>query len=103
MIIFLFQNINLMHYNQAAHQIDLMNWFMGPINEIQGYWDNFNHPYIEVEDSAVAIVKFKNGGLGSVLVSNSQNPASTPRFMSMEQAALPQAFKPMEAPCLLPA
>jgi len=60
--------------NQAAHQIDLMNWFMGPIDEIQGYWDNFNHPYIEVEDSAVAVVKFKNGGLGSVLASNSQKP-----------------------------
>jgi len=60
--------------NQAPHQIDLMNWFMGPIDEIQGYWDNFNHPYIDVEDSAVAVLKFKNGGLGSVLVSNSQNP-----------------------------
>jgi len=60
--------------NQAAHQIDLMNWFMGPIAEIQGYWDNFNHPYIEVEDSAVAVLKFKNGGLGSMLVSNSQKP-----------------------------
>jgi predicted dehydrogenase len=60
--------------NQAPHQIDLMNWFMGPIAEIQGYYDNFNHPYIEVEDSAVAVVKFKNGGMGSVLVSNSQKP-----------------------------
>ena len=60
--------------NQAAHQIDLMNWFMGPIAEIKGYWDNFNHPYIEVEDSAVSVLKFKNGGLGSVLVSNSQKP-----------------------------
>jgi predicted dehydrogenase len=60
--------------NQAPHQIDLMNWFMGPIQEIQGYWDNVNHPYIEVDDSAVAAVKFKNGGMGSVLVSNSQKP-----------------------------
>jgi len=60
--------------NQAAHQIDLMNWFMGPIDEIQGYWANFNHPYIEVEDSAVAILKFKSGGFGSVLTSNSQKP-----------------------------
>jgi predicted dehydrogenase len=60
--------------NQAAHQIDLMNWFMGPIDEIQGYLGNFNHPYIEVEDSAVAVLKFKNGGLGSVLASNSQKP-----------------------------
>ena len=60
--------------NQAPHQIDLMLWYMGPFGEIQGFWDNFNHPYIEVEDSAVAAVRFKNGGLGSVLVSNSQNP-----------------------------
>ena len=60
--------------NQAAHQIDLMNWFMGPIEEIKGYWANFNHPYIEVEDSAVAVVKFSGSGLGSVLASNSQKP-----------------------------
>jgi predicted dehydrogenase len=60
--------------NQAAHQIDLMYWLMGPAAEIKGYWDNFNHPYIEVEDSAAAVVKFRNGGLGSVLASNSQKP-----------------------------
>jgi predicted dehydrogenase len=60
--------------NQAPHQIDLMHWFMGPFAEVRGFWDNFNHPYIEVEDSAVAAVRFKNGGFGSVLVSNSQNP-----------------------------
>ena len=60
--------------NQAPHQIDLLQWYMGPFAEINGYWDNFNHPYIEVDDSAVAAIRFKNGGLGSVLVSNSQKP-----------------------------
>jgi predicted dehydrogenase len=60
--------------NQAPHQIDLMHWFMGPHEEVRGFWDKFNHPYIEVEDSAVAAIRFKNGGIGSVLVSNSQNP-----------------------------
>lgn len=60
--------------NQAPHQIDLMHWFMGPHEDIFGFWDNFNHPYIEVEDSAVAAIRFKNGGIGSVLVSNSQKP-----------------------------
>ena len=38
-------------------------------------WKNLNHPYIEVEDTAVAVVKFKSGGVGSIVVSNSQNPA----------------------------
>ncbi|HEY5585025.1 MAG TPA: Gfo/Idh/MocA family oxidoreductase [Ruminiclostridium sp.] len=61
--------------NQAPHQIDLLQWFMGPIDELFGYWSNLNHPYIEVEDTAVAIIKFKNGGLGNIIVSNSQNPA----------------------------
>jgi predicted dehydrogenase len=60
--------------NQAPHQIDLLHWFMGPHEEISGFWDNFNHPYIEVEDSAVASVRFRSGGIASVLVSNSQKP-----------------------------
>jgi predicted dehydrogenase len=51
-----------------------MQWFMGPIDELYGVWDNVNHPFIEVEDSAVAIVRFRGGGLGSIVVSNSQKP-----------------------------
>jgi len=60
--------------NQAPHQLDLLQWFMGPIDELFGYWDNLNHPYIEVEDTAVAVIRFKNGALGSVILSNSQMP-----------------------------
>jgi predicted dehydrogenase len=60
--------------NQAPHQLDLLQWFMGPIDELVAYWDNLNHPYIEVEDTAIAISRFKNGGLGSIVVSNSQKP-----------------------------
>ena len=61
--------------NQAPHQLDLLQWFMGPIEELFGYWSNQNHPYIEVEDTALAVIKFKNGALGNIIVSNSQNPA----------------------------
>ena len=60
--------------NQSPHQIDLLQWFMGPIDELFGYWDNLNHPYIEVEDTALAVLRFKNGALGSIVVSNSQKP-----------------------------
>jgi UDP-N-acetyl-2-amino-2-deoxyglucuronate dehydrogenase len=59
---------------QTIHQIDLFQWFMGPAAELFGYWDNLNHPYIEVEDTAIAVVRFKNGGMGTILVSNSQKP-----------------------------
>jgi UDP-N-acetyl-2-amino-2-deoxyglucuronate dehydrogenase len=59
---------------QTTHQLDLFQWFMGPIREVFGYWDNINHPYIEVEDSAVAVVRFASGAMGTILVSNSQQP-----------------------------
>jgi len=60
--------------NQTIHQLDLLVWMMGPIEELFGYWDNFNHPYIEVDDTAIAVMRFKSGAIGRVLVSNSQNP-----------------------------
>jgi predicted dehydrogenase len=60
--------------NQAPHQLDLLLWYMGEIAEVSGYWANLNHPQIEVEDTAVAIVRFASGALGSIVLSNSQNP-----------------------------
>jgi predicted dehydrogenase len=60
--------------NQAVHQIDLFQWLMGPIDELSGYRANLNHPYIEVEDTALAMLRFRNGALGMILLSNSQKP-----------------------------
>lgn len=61
--------------NQSIHQLDILCWFMdSDIDEIYGTWENFNHPFIEVEDTAAIIVKFKSGAIATVLVSNSQNP-----------------------------
>ena len=65
--------------NQSPHQLDLLTWYMGEIDEVFGYWANLNHPYIEVEDTAIAVVRFKGGGLGNIVVSNSQNPALNAR------------------------
>lgn len=60
--------------NQTIHQLDLLQWLMGPIEDLFGYWDNLNHPTIEVEDTAVAVLRYKSGALGQFLVSNSQKP-----------------------------
>ena len=61
--------------NQAPHQLDLLQWYMGgEIEECYGVWSNMNHPYLEVEDTANAILKFKNGAVGNIIVSNSQKP-----------------------------
>jgi UDP-N-acetyl-2-amino-2-deoxyglucuronate dehydrogenase len=60
--------------NQSPHQLDMLQWFMGPIEEITGYWANLNHPTIEVDDTAVACIRFRSGALGSIITSVSQRP-----------------------------
>lgn len=60
--------------NQASHQLDLLHWFLGPVKEVYAQWDNINHPYIEVDDTAVATVRFASGAMASILISNSQKP-----------------------------
>jgi UDP-N-acetyl-2-amino-2-deoxyglucuronate dehydrogenase len=62
--------------NQSPHMLDMLQWFMGvgEIDEITGCWANLNHPFIEVEDTALAMIRFKNGGVGSIVASLSQRP-----------------------------
>jgi predicted dehydrogenase len=60
--------------SQAPHYLDLLSWFMGPAAELHAYWDNYNHPGIEVDDTVIASVRFKSGGMGSIVLSNSQRP-----------------------------
>jgi predicted dehydrogenase len=60
--------------NQAPHHLDLLRWLMGPVDEVFGYHDNFNHPFIEVEDTAVAVIRFRSGALGTLVLSNAQDP-----------------------------
>lgn len=60
--------------NQSPHMLDLLQWFVGDIEEITGCWSNLTHPYVEVEDTALAMIRFKNGALGSIVASLSQKP-----------------------------
>jgi UDP-N-acetyl-2-amino-2-deoxyglucuronate dehydrogenase len=60
--------------NQSPHHIDILQWLMGPVVEVTGYWANLNHPTVEVEDTATAVLRFASGGLASVVVSLCQKP-----------------------------
>ena len=60
--------------NQAPHNIDFLLWYMGPAEEIFGYWANLNHPYVEIEDNAVAVIKFRSGALGILKGTVSMHP-----------------------------
>src|SRR5205807_5052769 len=41
---------------------------------------NVNHPTVEVDDTAVASIRFKNGGLGSIATTISTKPGITARI-----------------------
>lgn len=53
--------------NQCIHGIDLLRWMMGDeIEEIYGTTRQQFHPYLEAEDVGMAVVKFKNGSIGTI-------------------------------------
>jgi predicted dehydrogenase len=60
--------------NQAVHQLDLLSWFLGRAREVDGWTANLNHPEIEVEDTAIAAVRFESGALATITASNAQRP-----------------------------
>ena len=52
--------------NQSIHAIDLLQWFMGPVESVKAYTQTLGHERIEVEDVATAVLKFRNGALGVI-------------------------------------
>ena len=52
--------------NQSIHFIDLLQWLMGPVKEVYGASGILGHQGIEVEDTAVAVVKYGNGAIGVI-------------------------------------
>ena len=60
--------------NQSIHNIDLLLYLNGDPAEVFAYTSISTHTGIEVEDNAVAVVKFKNGSLGTIEASTSCAP-----------------------------
>ena len=52
--------------NQSVHQIDLLGWYMGEVDRVQGQIGVFNHE-IESEDLGMAMLRFKSGAVGTIL------------------------------------
>ena len=53
--------------NQCIHGIDLLRWMMGDeIEEVYGQTRQQFHHYLEAEDVGMAVIKFKNGAIGTV-------------------------------------
>lgn len=52
--------------NQSIHYVDLLQYIMGPVEEVSARSAALAHERIEVEDIAVATVKFHSGALGVI-------------------------------------
>jgi predicted dehydrogenase len=65
--------------NQAIHMIDMLLWMVGVPNEVYGRWATLKHgEYIDVEDTACAVIGFENGALATL--------AATTTLESIEKA-----------------
>ena len=60
--------------NQAIHNVDLLLWMMGDATHVSGFIATLAHERIEVEDTAVACLRFKNGALGVIQATTSVHP-----------------------------
>ncbi len=63
--------------NQSIHYVDLLQYLVGPVEEVFGYCKTMAHK-IEVEDLVVGSLKFKNGAIGLV----ESTTAAYPGFFS---------------------
>lgn len=60
--------------NQAIHNVDLLLWMMGDPTHVAGFAATLAHERIEVEDTAVAVLRFKGGALGVIQATTSVHP-----------------------------
>ncbi len=66
--------------NQAIHSVDLLLWLAGPVVEVSAMTATRAHERIEVEDVAVATLRFANGALGTIEASTATFPGSLKRI-----------------------
>jgi predicted dehydrogenase len=66
--------------NQAIHSVDLLLWYMGQPVEVTAHTTMLAHERIEVEDVAVATIKFASGALGVIEASTAVFPGELKRI-----------------------
>ena len=61
--------------NQAVHGVDLLQYYMGEPVSVNAYCETLSHD-IKVEDTAVAVLRFKSGALGVIEGTTNVYPGS---------------------------
>jgi UDP-N-acetyl-2-amino-2-deoxyglucuronate dehydrogenase len=60
-------------FHHGRYAIDLFLWLMGEVDEVFAFTDTLVHR-IEIEDTAVAVLRFRNGALGQILATTASHP-----------------------------
>jgi predicted dehydrogenase len=65
--------------NQGIHYVDLLRWCLGPATEVTAVCTTQAHD-IEVEDTALAIVRFASGAVGTISATTAAYPGFPQRL-----------------------
>lgn len=66
--------------NQSIHMVDLLQYMMGPVDTLYAYIGTLGH-HIETEDTAAAVLRFKNNAIGSIYGSTASFPGQARSIM----------------------
>lgn len=66
--------------NQGVHMVDQLQWVMGDVTEVTAQIATLGHKNIEVEDIAQAMLKFKNGAVGTLIATTAVYPGMDERL-----------------------
>ena len=64
----------------AFHYIDLLQYLMGPGQQVEARMTNLAHPSVDIEDTLLAFVRFANGAQGVVQASTALWPGTDVRI-----------------------
>jgi predicted dehydrogenase len=66
--------------NQGVHQVDLMQWIVGPVKTVSAFASSRIHPKIEVEDTLTCAVQFESGIYGTYVSTTAMWPGGPVRI-----------------------
>ncbi|HTW94153.1 MAG TPA: Gfo/Idh/MocA family oxidoreductase [Tepidisphaeraceae bacterium] len=66
--------------NQGVHQVDLMQWIVGPVKTVSAFASSRIHPKIEVEDTMTCALEFASGAYGTFMSTTAMYPGAATRF-----------------------
>jgi UDP-N-acetyl-2-amino-2-deoxyglucuronate dehydrogenase len=66
--------------NQGVHQVDLIQWIVGPVKTVCAFGSSRIHPRIEVEDTLTCAMQFVSGAYGTFMSSTAMYPGAAVRL-----------------------